>query len=78
MYLVFLNFLNIRKDYYRLQQFALKPPNKNDTVSIRETASFLQKHFQEYEGFLEIFKKIFRINFPKFSLHTFLPLTINC
>ena len=67
MYLVFLNFLNIRE----------KPPNENDTVSIRE-ASFLQKHFQEYEGFLEIFKKIFRINFPKFSLHTFLPLTINC
>ena len=55
LYLVFLNFLNIRKDYYRLQQFALKPPNENDTVSIRETASFLQKHFQEYEAFLEIF-----------------------
>ena len=39
--LVFLNFLNIRKDYYKLQQFPLKPPTENDTVSFRVPASFL-------------------------------------
>ena len=39
--LVFLNFLNVRKDYYKPQQFALMPPTENDTVSFREPASFL-------------------------------------
>ena len=39
--LVFLNFLNIRKDYHKLQQYSLKPPTENDTVSFREPASFL-------------------------------------
>ena len=39
--LVFLNFLDIRKVYYKPQQFSLKPPTKNDTVSFREPASFL-------------------------------------
>ena len=39
--LVFLNFLNVRKDYYKPQQFALKPPTENDTISFREPASFL-------------------------------------
>ena len=39
--LVFLNFLNIRKDYYKPQQYPLKPPTENDTVSFREPASFL-------------------------------------
>ena len=39
--LVFLNFLNIRKDYYKPQQFPLKPPTDNGTVSFREPASFL-------------------------------------
>ena len=29
--LVFLNNLNIRKDYYEPQQFALKPSSENDT-----------------------------------------------
>ena len=38
---IFLNFLNIRKDYYKPQQFALKPPTENDTVSFREPALFL-------------------------------------
>ena len=49
---VFLNFLNIRKEYYKLQQFALEPPTQNDTVSFRELVSFLQKHF-----FSNTFKK---------------------
>ena len=35
---VFLNFLNIRKDYYKSQQHPLKPPTKNDTVSFKESA----------------------------------------
>ena len=39
---VFLNFLNIRKDYYKSQQHPLKPPTKNDTVSFNESA---QKFF---------------------------------
>ena len=39
--LVFSNFLNVRKDYYKSEQFALKPPMENDTVSFREPASFL-------------------------------------
>ena len=36
--LVFLSFLNIRKDYYKPQQFPLKPPTENDTVSFRGPA----------------------------------------
>ena len=39
--LVSLNRLNIRKEYYKPQQFALNPPTENDTVSFRKTASFL-------------------------------------
>ena len=39
--LVFLKFWNIRKDYYIPQQFALKSPTENDTVSFREHASYL-------------------------------------
>ena len=39
--LVFLNFLIIRKDYYKPQQFPLKPATENDTVNFREPASFL-------------------------------------
>ena len=39
--LVFLNLLNIRKDYHKPQQFALKPPPENDAVSFREPVSFL-------------------------------------
>ena len=42
--LVFLNFLSIRKDYYKIKQFSLKPPTENDTDSFREPA-FLSKHF---------------------------------
>ena len=34
--LVFLNFLNIRKHFYKPQQFSLKRPTENDTVSFRE------------------------------------------
>ena len=30
--LVLLNFLNIRKGYYKPQQFALKPPTENETI----------------------------------------------
>ena len=36
--LAFLSFLNIRKDYYKPQQFPLKPPTENDTVSFRGPA----------------------------------------
>ena len=36
--LVFLNFLNITKDYYKPQQFPLKLPTENDKVSFREPA----------------------------------------
>ena len=50
--LVFLNFLNVRKDYYKPQQFDLKSPAENDTVSFSEPASFLQKKM-----FRNIFKK---------------------
>ena len=39
--LVFLNFLNIRKDYNKPQQFPSKPSTKNDTANFREPASFL-------------------------------------
>ena len=39
--LVFLDFLYIRKDYYKPQQYPLKPPTENDTVSFREPVSFL-------------------------------------
>ena len=39
--LIFLKFLNIRKDYYIPQQFALKSPAENDTVCFREHASYL-------------------------------------
>ena len=39
--LVFFSFLNIRKDYYKPQEFALKPLTENDTGSFREPASFL-------------------------------------
>ena len=38
--LVFLNLLNITKDYYNPQKYPLKPPTENDTVSYRESASF--------------------------------------
>ena len=36
--LVFLDFSNIKKGYYKPQQFALKRPSENDTVSFREHA----------------------------------------
>ena len=42
--LVLLNLLNIRKDYYKPQEFPLKHI-KNDTVNFRSPASFLWKHF---------------------------------
>ena len=79
--LVFLNSLNIRKHYYKPQQFCLKPTTENDTVSCTEPASFLwkhffQEHFQEDRGFLEILKQVFRTHFPEF-LPTYFPLTIN-
>ena len=78
---IFSNFLNIRKDYYKPQQFCLKPTTENDTVSCTEPASFLwkhffQEHFQEDRGFLEILKQVFRTHFPEF-LPTYFPLTIN-
>ena len=38
---VLLNFLNIRNDYCKRQQFPLKLPTENDTVSFSESASFL-------------------------------------
>ena len=38
---VFLNFLNSRKDYNKPQQYRLKPPTENDTVSFRESVSFI-------------------------------------
>ena len=34
--LVFLNFLTIRKNYYKPQQYCLRPPTEIDTVSFRE------------------------------------------
>ena len=42
----------MRKDYYKSQQFPLKPPTENDAVSFRELASFLQNHL-----FRNTFKK---------------------
>ena len=39
--LVFSNFLNARKDYYKPEESSLKPPTENNTVSFREHASFL-------------------------------------
>ena len=39
--LVFLNFLSSRKDCYKLQQYRLKPPTENDTISFRESVSFI-------------------------------------
>ena len=39
--LVILNFLIIRKDYDKPQQYPLKHPTGNDTVSFGESASFL-------------------------------------
>ena len=75
--LLFSKSLNIRKYYYKPQQFALlKLSTVNDTVIISVNI-FFQEHFQENEGFLEIFKQLFRIPFPKFSLSTNFPLTIN-
>ena len=38
--LVFLNFLNTRKGYYKPHQFSLKP-TENDTVNFKKPASFL-------------------------------------
>ena len=38
---VFLNFMNIRKDYFKPHQYPLKPPTQINTVSFREPASFL-------------------------------------
>ena len=43
--LVFLNFLSSRKDCYKPQQYRLKPPTENDTISFRESVSFIWKHF---------------------------------
>ena len=40
-----LNFLIISKDYYKPQQFTLKPPTENDIVSFREPASFCKNIF---------------------------------
>ena len=55
---VLLNFLNIRKDYYKPQQFPLKPPTGNDTVILKaciiSLKTLFQEHFQKNEGFLEI------------------------
>ena len=39
--LVFLNFLNSRKDNYKPQQYRLKPPTENDTTGFRESVSFI-------------------------------------
>ena len=39
--MIFLNFLNIRKDYNKPQQYPLKPPTENVPVSFRENVSFL-------------------------------------
>ena len=39
--LIFLNFLNVRKDYQIPQQFALKPPAENDTVRLKNPPPFL-------------------------------------
>ena len=49
--MIFLNFLNIRKDYNKPQQYPLKPPTENVPVSFRENVSFLWRHF-----FTNIFK----------------------
>ena len=75
--LVFLNFLNIRKDFYKPQQFALKRYNQFEGACITSVKTFFQEHFQENEGFLEILKQLFIINFPEFSLPTYFLLTIN-
>ena len=50
---VFLNFLNIRKDYYKSQQHPLKPPTKNDTVSFKESAQkfFFKNTFKNWKVF---------------------------
>ena len=74
--MVFLNFLNIRKDYYKPQQFVQKPPTENDTVSFRDPATVFQEHFQENKGFLEILKQIFTIHFPEFPLPTYFLLRV--
>ena len=38
---IFLNFLNVRKDYQIPQQFALKAPAENDTVRLKNPPPFL-------------------------------------
>ena len=38
---VFLNFMNIRKNYFKPQQYPLKSPTQINAVSFREPASFL-------------------------------------
>ena len=63
--LVFLNLLNITKDYYNPQKYPLKPPTENDTVSYRESASFqwkyfFQEHFQKHRAFPETLRQVFR------------------
>ena len=39
--------------------------------------TFFQENFQEQGGFLEILKKVLRVDFPEFFLLTHFPLTIN-
>ena len=82
--LVFLSFLNIRKRYYKPQQYLLKPPTENDTVSFREPASFLflwnysfRNTFKDTEFSGKTLKQVFRIHFPEFSLLTYFLLTMN-
>lgn len=48
--IAFLNFLNIEKDYYKPEQYHGKPPTENATVSFREPASFLWKHFYPFKS----------------------------
>ena len=43
--LVFLDFLYIRKDYYKPQQYPLKPPTENDTLALGSLYHFYENSF---------------------------------
>ena len=81
---VFSDFLNIRKNYYKSQQYPLNPHTEMLKwysyfwgACIISMKTFFKEYFPEHGGFLEILKQVFRVNFPEFSLPTCFLLKIS-